>query len=203
MTIANHTGPTVVQYTPSVTTVTFGGKTAIAQGGIIQDPKTSILDKFPDASVIKLSTLSASGNPAAELFSGLPVVEDLAWDQPDEQPDEQPQTVRTVVVPPDTPLYCYCCHDIEAPEYRLRRSSGKYITLCYRHGEGCWERSARPMCSFKDHQGVQCDQVAEFDIAFGRDMLVHMPGRSTGAALSVPRSRRFRHVPTSSVSSSA
>jgi hypothetical protein len=130
MTLENHTGPTVVQYTPPVTTVTYDDPFVVAHSGIVQDS--------------------------------------IEWDLP----QDQPQTVRTVVVPPDTPLYCYCCHDIEAPEYRLRRSSGKYITLCYRHGEGCWERSARPMCSFKDHQGVQCDQVAEFEISYGRDMLV-------------------------------
>ncbi len=28
---------------------------------------------------------------------------------------------RTVLVPPDTPLFCFFCHDTGAPEYRLRR----------------------------------------------------------------------------------
>ena len=81
---------------------------------------------------------------------------------------------RTVLVPPDTPLFCFYCHDTEAPEYRLRRKAGKYVALCHRPGtiEGCWDRDVAPMCEYKNHEAVQCDQVAEWVVAFGKDMLM-------------------------------
>ena len=62
---------------------------------------------------------------------------------------------RAVLVPPDTPLFCFYCHDTEAPEYRLRRKGGKYVALCHRPGtiEGCWDRDVAPMCEYKDHEG--------------------------------------------------
>lgn len=80
---------------------------------------------------------------------------------------------KAVLVPPDTPLYCADCHDSEAPQYRLRRRGGKYVALCYRPGttDGCWEQDATPMCDYKDHQGVQCINVAEWGIAYGPDKL--------------------------------
>jgi hypothetical protein len=78
----------------------------------------------------------------------------------------------TVVVPPDTPLYCYKCHDCQAPEYRLRRSGGKYIALCFKNGRGCWEQSPREMCTYKDEQGVPCSLVSEFEIRYGVNLLM-------------------------------
>jgi hypothetical protein len=84
------------------------------------------------------------------------------------------QGFKAVLVPPDTPLYCAECHDSEAPQYRLRRRGGKYVALCYRPGttEGCWEQDATPMCDYKDHQGVQCTNVAEWGIGYGPDKVV-------------------------------
>jgi hypothetical protein len=81
---------------------------------------------------------------------------------------------RAVMVPPDTPLFCFYCHDTEAPEYRLRRKGGKYVALCHRPGtvEGCWDRDVAPMCEYKDHEGIQCDHVAEWRVAFGHDLLM-------------------------------
>lgn len=79
--------------------------------------------------------------------------------------------LRTVTVTPDVLVFCHVCHDVEAPEYRLRRSGGKYVALCYKQGTGCWEQSPNPMCDYKDHQGVQCTMIAEWDIRYGRDML--------------------------------
>ena len=87
---------------------------------------------------------------------------------------EVPDQPSVIVAPPDTIVYCHSCHDCAAPEYRLRRSCGKYILLCHRPGtaDGCWGRTAKPMCAFKDQQGIQCTNAAEFHIAFGRDMLM-------------------------------
>jgi hypothetical protein len=68
---------------------------------------------------------------------------------------------------PDVLIYCANCYDTESPEYRLRRKSGKYLLLCFKNGEGCWERSPKPICSFKDNYGIQCTNQAEWEIAYG------------------------------------
>ena len=86
----------------------------------------------------------------------------------DELPPEEPR----IVAPPGTIVACAMCHDIEAPQYRLRRVMGRYILLCFKGGQGCWERHPVPMCSFKDEQGVQCGTPAEMRVAFGRDQVV-------------------------------
>jgi len=72
-----------------------------------------------------------------------------------------------IVATPDVIVYCDECHDCEAPEYRIRRSGGKYILLCYKDGQGCWERSPKTMCQFTDFQGVQCELAAEWHISYG------------------------------------
>lgn len=98
------------------------------------------------------------------------------------QPADQPRIVAT----PDVLLYCFHCHDAEAPEYRLRRKGGKYIALCFKSGEGCWERAVPPTCDYTDHQGVECTFVAEWEIAYGADMLMraHRCVMHIGPALS-------------------
>jgi len=89
----------------------------------------------------------------------------------DEPIPTQANGLKAVYITPDTPLYCHICHDIEAPEYRLRRSGGKLIALCFKNGGGCWEKNPRPMCDYQDHTGCQCDMVAEWDVRYGKDML--------------------------------
>lgn len=81
--------------------------------------------------------------------------------------DEQTKIVAT----PDVLIYCSTCYDVGAPEYRLRRKSGKYILLCYKQGDGCWERYPQPVCEFKDHQGVQCVNSAEWEVAYGQNQI--------------------------------
>jgi len=77
-----------------------------------------------------------------------------------------------VAMAPGTPLYCYACGDIEAPLYLFKRMAGKYVPLCYRNGEGCYERSGHPMCDFKDHMSLGCSNHAEWLICYGKDMLM-------------------------------
>ena len=78
----------------------------------------------------------------------------------------------TITATPETIIACAKCHDTGAPEYRLRRVMGRYVLLCVRNGDGCWERSPHPTCSFKDHQGVPCGFPAEARVAYGRDETV-------------------------------
>jgi hypothetical protein len=77
--------------------------------------------------------------------------------------------VPLIRVVPGTIIACAKCHDTAAAEYRLRRVMGRYVLLCYKNGEGCWERSPLPMCSFKDAQGVPCGYPAEARVAYGQD----------------------------------
>ena len=74
-----------------------------------------------------------------------------------------------IVATPETIVACAKCHDTDAQEYRLRRVMGRYVLLCFKNGDGCWEHSPRPMCSFKDHQGVSCGLPAEARVAYGED----------------------------------
>lgn len=92
-----------------------------------------------------------------------------------------------VLIPsPGTPLVCHVCQDIEAPQYRLRRQAGKYILLCYKNGEGCWERHPARNCEYTDNQGVECTLLAEWTVGFGKDQLVktHVCSVHVGAVLS-------------------
>mgnify|MGYP001480123898 CR=1 FL=1 len=77
-----------------------------------------------------------------------------------------------VVATPGTIVACAKCHDTDAPEYRLRRVMGRYVLLCFKNGDGCWEHSPRPTCSFKDEQGVACGFPAEARVAYGEDQTV-------------------------------
>lgn len=77
-----------------------------------------------------------------------------------------------IVATPETLVACAKCHDVAAPEYRLRRVMGRYVLLCFKGGDGCWERSPQPTCSFKDEQGVQCQFPAEALVAYGADQTV-------------------------------
>lgn len=86
----------------------------------------------------------------------------------DNLPSEAPRIVAT----PETLVSCAICHDIAAPQYRLRRVMGRYILLCYKGGQGCWERHPTPTCAFKDEQGVQCSFPAEMRVCFGHDQVV-------------------------------
>ena len=78
----------------------------------------------------------------------------------------------SVRISPGTLLACFKCGDTAAPLYLLKRSAGKYVPLCFKDGEGCWERSPRCACEFTDGQGVHCQNLAEWKICFGRDKLM-------------------------------
>ena len=77
-----------------------------------------------------------------------------------------------VAMAPGTPLFCYNCGDIEAPLYLFKRMAGKWVPLCFKNGDGCWERACPPLCDFKDYQGIQCSLDAEWLICYGKDMLM-------------------------------
>ena len=85
---------------------------------------------------------------------------------------EQVMSTPVFTVAPDTIVACAKCHDIDAPEYRLRRIMGRYALLCFKNGDGCWEHSPRPTCEFKDHEGVQCQFSAEVHVTYGTDETV-------------------------------
>lgn len=76
-----------------------------------------------------------------------------------------------LVAPPDVHLFCFSCGDVEAQELRLRRKAGKYILLCFKNGQGCWEHHPRPQCEHKDHEGIACKYQAEWEICFGPEKL--------------------------------
>jgi hypothetical protein len=85
----------------------------------------------------------------------------------------QATSAPVITATPDTLVACATCHDTDAPEYRLRRVMGRYVLLCFKNGDGCWERSPRPTCSFKDDQGVHCQIPAEVRITYGEDQTTH------------------------------
>jgi hypothetical protein len=63
-----------------------------------------------------------------------------------------------------TPLICTSCGTFTAQAFYLRRQRGLYALLCFRNGEGCWERSSRGPCSFVDEYQAQCTLLAEYEI---------------------------------------
>ena len=73
----------------------------------------------------------------------------------------------TTVTKPGTKMICHRCHAINAAGYMLRRSGGKYIALCINPDGGCASKDITPQCSFFDHEGVQCDKLAEYEILDG------------------------------------
>ena len=77
-----------------------------------------------------------------------------------------------IVATPETIVACAKCFDTEAQEYRLRRIMGRYVLLCFKNGDGCWEHSPRPTCSYKDHEGVQCQFPAEALVTYGADQTI-------------------------------
>lgn len=70
-----------------------------------------------------------------------------------------------------TTLACTNCGRLNAPAFYLKRSHGRYAVLCFDHGQGCWERSARSMCSYVDQHQAQCPDLAEYAVAYGKDKL--------------------------------
>jgi hypothetical protein len=73
---------------------------------------------------------------------------------------------------PGTRMICSSCYAVNAPGYKLRRSAGKYLALCVDETGGCAGKELYPKCSFIDHIGVECDQLAEYQIMFGEDELI-------------------------------
>ena len=71
-----------------------------------------------------------------------------------------------ILVGPNTPLACTQCHRMDMGVYYLKRSNGKYEVLCFDNGNGCWERSARALCSYSDPR-EQCLDLAEFAVLYG------------------------------------
>jgi hypothetical protein len=65
-----------------------------------------------------------------------------------------------------TPLACTTCHRINMPFYYLKRCNGLYQVLCFDNGKGCWEHSARGLCSYIDREASQCEYLAEWLISY-------------------------------------
>jgi hypothetical protein len=63
-----------------------------------------------------------------------------------------------------TPLVCTSCYTADAETFYLKRRRGLYALLCFRNGEGCWEHSARTLCSHVDEYQYQCQNLAEYEI---------------------------------------
>ena len=77
------------------------------------------------------------------------------------------------ILPMDgTHLICSICSAVNALGYRLKRSGGKYVALCINEFGGCAGKDINPQCSYTDDVGVQCSQLAEFQIAYGSDKLL-------------------------------
>ena len=74
--------------------------------------------------------------------------------------------INQLLVSPGTPLACTQCHRMNMPAYYLKRSNGKYEVLCFGHGQGCWERSSRTLCSYTDST-EECMDLAEFNVVYG------------------------------------
>ena len=78
-------------------------------------------------------------------------------------------TESKIVVGPGTPLACTCCHRMGMALYYMKRSNGKYDVLCFDNGKGCWEHSARGLCTFVDEDGAQCTDLAEWVVIYGEE----------------------------------
>ena len=66
-----------------------------------------------------------------------------------------------------TPLACTACHRVGMSVYYLKRSNGKYDVLCSDNGNGCYEHSARSLCTYIDKDEAQCTDLAEFMVVYG------------------------------------
>lgn len=63
----------------------------------------------------------------------------------------------------NTPLVCTSC-GITGGTFYLKRRRGLYALLCFRNGEGCWEHSARSLCSYTDAMQAQCQSLSEWEV---------------------------------------
>jgi hypothetical protein len=72
-----------------------------------------------------------------------------------------------------TKMICTTCKSINSPGYKLRRSAGKYLAYCVDEFGGCAAKEVLPKCGYSDHMGVECDNLAEFQITYGEDKLIN------------------------------
>lgn len=70
-----------------------------------------------------------------------------------------------------TTIACTKCGRLNAPQYYLKRSHGRYAVLCFDNGQGCWERSGASNCTYIDQHMAQCPDLAEWVVAYGEDKL--------------------------------
>ena len=68
-----------------------------------------------------------------------------------------------------TKMICNRCYSVNSAGYVLKRSAGKYLAFCV---EECSGKEVHPNCSFVDCFGVNCDQLAEYQIKYGSDELL-------------------------------
>jgi hypothetical protein len=71
-----------------------------------------------------------------------------------------------------TKLICNVCHTVNAAGYKLKRSAGKYIALCVDEFGGCAGKEVHHKCNYVDHIGIECEQLAEYQITYGQDKLL-------------------------------
>jgi hypothetical protein len=77
------------------------------------------------------------------------------------------------VAPADgTRMICAECGSINAIGYKLRRSAGKYMAYCVDEFGGCIGKQLTHQCNLVDHIGMECDQLAEYQITYGADELI-------------------------------
>jgi hypothetical protein len=77
------------------------------------------------------------------------------------------------LVPMDgTKMICSVCSTVNAPGYKLKRSAGKYLAFCVDEFGGCAGKEIRHKCNYVDHIGIECDQLAEYQIQYGSDELI-------------------------------
>lgn len=96
------------------------------------------------------------------------------WPAPPPRNTPQPEVAEAIILrSPSTPVMCTGCKTSDASTYYLKRERGLYALLCFRGGTGCWEHSAKTMCSHVDSEtSAQCDRMAEYTV-------VSLDGRSS------------------------
>lgn len=77
---------------------------------------------------------------------------------------------QTIQLSTGTKAACTRCGRDDAPFLFLKRVNGLYELLCKDFdASGCWPQSARTLCNYADHRGVQCTILAEYSVQCGDD----------------------------------
>jgi hypothetical protein len=84
----------------------------------------------------------------------------------DEVAEIDPSMTKGLLMSPHSPMRCTDCNvtEDEVETFIVVRRRGLFAMLCFRGGSGCYERSAKTMCSFIDNHGIQCTLLQEHEI---------------------------------------